>query len=106
MLLAPAIAERSTFGHTLPQSFSGDLRIFRQGMGWLDGEHPDARDALVGSTARLNQEIPERFDAISRVAKKLTHDLALDEHGRYFNFDEAKVLLLSADEIAALIKNT
>lgn len=104
MLLAGAIAERSTFGHTLPQSFSGDLRIYRQGMGWLDGVHPDARDALIRSTARLDQEIPERYAAILRVAQALTRNLNTDENGRYIDFNE--ILLLSADEVAALIENT
>lgn len=104
MLLAGAQGEIWAFGHSLPKSFSGDLSILRQGMGWLDGAPPDARDALIQSTERLRQEIPERYSAIRRVAQALTCNLNTDENGRYIDFNET--LSLSADEVADLIENT
>ena len=103
MLLAGVIAEKFVFGHSLEQSFSGDLRIFRLGMGWLEGSPPDARDALIQSSARLGQEIPQRYAAIHRVAHALTRNLDI-ENGRYIDFNE--MLLLSADEVAVLIDST
>lgn len=105
LLMAGVIAERLTYGHSLPNSATGDMQILVRGMGWSPPAYDPqtVQDAVANSERRLEQELPERYPAIKRIVAGLTSELNVDGHGQYFDFHRG--LSLRADEVIALIEN-
>jgi hypothetical protein len=75
-VLAGTMAERALLGHELPRGFAGDIRVWREGMGFLESLGPELLESATGSSvsglvAEGERWAKEAAPRIRRIARML-----------------------------------